>query len=79
MYVGLWFIFFRPPLVGARGGEKKNNQKPRTYTGSALKKAPTHLLFLFLFFKKVFIAFLGVSRHGGLKNSEKTFLEIFWS
>ena len=25
------------------------------------------------------IAFLGVSRHGGLKNSEKTFLEIFWS
>ena len=56
-----------------------NNQKPRTYTGSTLKKAPTHLFFFFIFFEKVFIAFLGVSRHGGLKNSEKHFLEIFWS
>ena len=34
--------------------------------------------FLF-FFTKVFIAFLGVSRHGEPRNSEKTFLEIFWS
>ena len=34
-------------LCSTRGGEKKNNQKPRTYTGSALKKAPTTHLFLF--------------------------------
>ena len=67
--------------AGGRGaGEKKETTNPRTSARSGLKKVPTYLFFFFLFFfKKVFIAFLRVSRHGEPRNSEKTFLEFFWS
>ena len=66
--------------LGARGGRKKRNHKPTYICQIGPQKVPTYLFFFFLFFfKKVFIAFLRVSRHGEPRNSEKPFLEIFWS
>ena len=70
-------------LPGCVGRERKADRlfslaKRICHSGSQKSTHPPFFLFYF-FFKKVFIAFLGVSRHGGLKNSEKTFLEIFWS
>ena len=67
-------IYALGPTLGRSGllgdGFKKSAKKsPR-----APKKVPTYLRF-FVFF----IAVLGVSRHGEPRNSEKTFLEIFWS
>ena len=73
----LFCFCFIPPR---RGGRKKRNHKP-TYICQIGPQKSTYLpFFLFsFFFKKVFIAFLRVSRHGEPRNSEKPFLEIFWS
>ena len=64
-----------------RGAAKKPPPtNPRTSASWALKRVPTYLFFFFFYFFRIFfIAFLGVSRHEEPRNSEKTFLQIFWS
>jgi len=73
----------RPPPKWAPGIEgRAKKKKPQTHVHlpdrASKKYLPTFFSFFF-FFKKVFIAFLRVSRHGEPRNSEKPFLEIFWS
>ena len=59
------------------GNEKKINQKPRTYTGSTLKKAPTHLFFFFIFFQKSFYCVFGCFSAWGTQKQRKNFFGNF--
>ena len=58
----------------SRGGVKKNNDKATYIYRSPPKEYVRTCIFYFFIF---FIAFLGVSRHGEPRNSEKTFLDFF--
>jgi hypothetical protein len=62
----------------AGGGEKKINQKPRTYTGPGLKKhPPTFFSFFFFFFKKFLVRFWVFLGMGGSKTAKKLFWKFF--
>ena len=75
----------RPPTAtgGAAGEGRRKKNKPQTHVlllplGPSKEYLPAFFYF-FVIFRFFFIAFLGVSRHEEPRNSEKTFLQIFWS